>query len=290
MLWRQCCSVLSVWSRVLLALGRLSPLPPSSTTCPDKATGKKYLPLLKYLKKSLIFVIPATVFYTTVPVLTLCAVCMFADQFWCVRPVTLPWISWLRRLTRQDWRLSGFVPKAVRPSSHQCPSWLCTTRSATWTGQWHVGELTLDSKVIYTWLLLCTNTHVIASRQSTRIIVFVFLHLHLHPALSHWPQMSPCSLTHTYSCQHSWYFSYILCNWYLEDRSVEEGNLRSGMTNVCQQGQPNLLKWVIDWWFPQLRILSLKSCSRKQISLNARRLPPHDACILESLDQKFSTC
>lgn len=116
----------------------------------------------------------ATVFYITVSDLTLYGVnvCMFADQFWCVLPVTLPLISWLRRLTRLDWRSSGCVPRAGRPSSHQCPSWRCTTRSATWTGQWHVGMLTLDSKVTNTCLLLCTNTRLITGWPSANGMAF----------------------------------------------------------------------------------------------------------------------
>lgn len=146
-LWRRCCRGLSVWFRDLLALGRQSPLPPSSTTCPDKATGKTQSFILEESCDVIISVIPPAVFHRTVPVLMLSLsdvyVCPFADPFWCVLPVTLPWTSWLRRSTRPDWRSSGCVPRAGRPSSHQCPSWLCTTRSATWTGRWRVGNLIL---------------------------------------------------------------------------------------------------------------------------------------------------
>jgi len=64
--------------------------------------------------------------------------CMCAvDQFWCVLPVILLWTSWLRRLTRPAWKLSGCVLRAGRPSSHQCLFWHSITRSATWTGQWN---------------------------------------------------------------------------------------------------------------------------------------------------------
>lgn len=62
--------------------------------------------------------------------------CVLADQCWCVLPATLPLISWLRKLTRPDWRLWGCAQRAERPSSHRCHSWLCITRLATWTGQW----------------------------------------------------------------------------------------------------------------------------------------------------------
>lgn len=142
--------------------------------------------------------------YFTVPVLTLYGVyvCAFADQFWCVLPVTLPWISWLRRLTRLDWRLSGCVLRAGRPSSHQCPSWLCTTRSATWTGWWHVGKFTLDSKDFDAWLLLCTCTNFITSWPSISgilgiLLLYYFVHLHILPVLSLGSQISPHFLTHT---------------------------------------------------------------------------------------------
>lgn len=73
--------------------------------------------------------------------LTILSVWCPADQYWCVLPVTLLWTSWLRRLTRLGWRWSGCVLRAGRPLNHLCHSWRCTTRSATWTGQWHAGKL-----------------------------------------------------------------------------------------------------------------------------------------------------
>lgn len=80
-LWRRCYRGLLVWSRVLLALGRLSPLPLLYTTCPDKAMGKTQI--VFHWKKPVIpwnFVIPATVFYITLPLKTLnclCCVCVY---------------------------------------------------------------------------------------------------------------------------------------------------------------------------------------------------------------------
>lgn len=127
MLWRRCCRGLSVWSRVLLVLARLSRLLLLSTTCPDRAMGKivfKYLIILSILFLPILKDDPLTFR------------CLFpAAQCWCVLPVTSLWISWLRRLTRLGLRLSDFAPRVVKPSSPQCHFWLFTIRSATWTGQ-----------------------------------------------------------------------------------------------------------------------------------------------------------
>lgn len=160
MLWRRCCRGLLVWSRVLQGLGRLSPLRLSYTTCPDKAMGKTQIifrsktPVMSW---NLLFCQLCFTLVFLLIFLTVYGVYAFADQYWCVLPVTLLWISWLRRLTRLDWRLSGCVPKVGRPLSRQCPSSLCITRLATWTGQWHVENSALDSNIIDTQLLSCTS-------------------------------------------------------------------------------------------------------------------------------------
>lgn len=129
MLWRRCCRGLSVWSRVLLALGKPSPLPLSFTTSPVKATGER--DMLKNEPSSHLYYINIAC-----PLITVCGLCVLADRYWCVLPATSPLTSWLRRFTRLVWRSWGCVQRAERPSSHRCHSWLCITRLATWTGQW----------------------------------------------------------------------------------------------------------------------------------------------------------
>lgn len=138
--------------------------------------------------------------------LTVYGVYAFADQYWCVLPVTLLWISWLRRLTRLDWRLSGCVPKVGRQLSRQCPSSLCITRLATWTGQWHVENSALDSNIIDTQLLSCTSGFTLFLKKIyyTSILQFcLFIIVD---------------------------YSIALLNWHL--KCIEEWRLRSAITSV----------------------------------------------------------
>lgn len=60
---------------------------------------------------------------------------VFPGLCWCVPPATSLWISWQRRSTRLASRWFVCVPRAARPSTPPCPSWPCTTRSGTWTGE-----------------------------------------------------------------------------------------------------------------------------------------------------------
>lgn len=77
-LWRRCCRGPSVWFRVLLALGRLSPLPLLSTTCPDRATGKttRFIHIHQKKKKKSKITILTCVLCLNLPLPILCDACV----------------------------------------------------------------------------------------------------------------------------------------------------------------------------------------------------------------------